>query len=378
MTRILATGDLHLGLLSHSRPDPDTGLPSALLSAGRCWLQVCDIAEDRGVDVVLVAGDTFHGRDPDAVSLNLFEAGLRQLAGASIPVVVISGNHDGAAVPGRQAVIEVFDDRPSVYAVTRPEVVEVEGLRIACLPWVSRQGLMARRPGISRADAEQAVIDALVQVIGRFRAEGADVLTGHWSLQGALLSSEKDISIISEPVIPLTEVEGPWKVAPFAHIHRHQVLEAGGTVALYSGSADRVSFGEEAEAKVAVEVDVNAGTVYTHELDARRFLTIDVVETPAGLDYTGDDTDVEGVIVRIRNCPPEGAEEWKRHLYADGAAVVRIEPKVERHVRARAETVTEALGEAEAFEEFLRVRGIPEEDRGALREMAKSLMENAE
>src|ERR1051326_6556759 len=94
MARLIHAGDLHLGLRSRIT-DPETGLDTGMLSTGRCWRQACAIAAERDVDAVIVAGDTFNGRDPDRHALNAFRAGLDVLREASIPAVLIAGNHDG-------------------------------------------------------------------------------------------------------------------------------------------------------------------------------------------------------------------------------------------------------------------------------------------
>lgn len=371
MTRLLHVADLHQGLVPKDDPtDPGTGLPSSLVSVARCWHRACEIAEDRRVDLVVIAGDVFHGRNPDAASLNLFEAGLRRLEGAGIPVVLIAGNHDGARVPGQQSVLEIFHDPPSVYVSVRPEILDVDGLRLATLPWVSRQGLMANRPGISRQDAEHAVVDGLCAVVGQLRAEGADVLTGHWPVQGAVLGNERDISIVPEPVIPSAELEGPWRYVAMGHIHKAQALAQG--FGAYSGSIDRMNFGEEDEEKVAFEVDLDLGVSGAHELPARRFLTL------SATDQEWDPALWPEAIIRVQDCDPAAASEIRRALLAGGAQLVRIQPRVEREHRPRAETVTEALSETEALEEFLRLRGVVEEERPALRDMAKQLMEPTE
>lgn len=395
MTRLLHTADLHQGLVTHSRPDPTTGLPSALLSTARCWHRACEIAADQGVDVAVLAGDTFHTPNPDASSLNLFADGLRVLEENGIPILIVAGNHDRAAHPSRPSIVELFRDPPGVHVSVRPEIVEIEGVRFATLPSVSRHLLMANRPGISREEADQAVVDGLCRVIDQFRREGADVLVGHWPVQGAVLGNERDIAIISEPVIPLGELEGPWAWVAMGHIHREQGLRVprpdpvgSALIGAYPGSVDRMNFGEESERKVALEVALEgqgADSIPTaHELPARRFVTLSPTEPDLSRFLEEDPPEIEGAIVRVRMRVSEedasGLDKARvqRRLYDLGADLAVLELAVARGDRRRAEGVTEALDAADAFDEWLRVKDVPEEDRPALRDLAKRIMEGAE
>jgi DNA repair exonuclease SbcCD nuclease subunit len=178
-----------------------------------------------------------------------------------------------------------------------------------------------------------------------------------------------------EPVIPLAELEGPWRYVAMGHIHKGQFLTMGGA---YSGSVDRVSFGEEADRKEALLIELDDGgfSLQGYDLPARRLLTLDL-----GPELVHDRPDVEGAIVRVRGeITPEEMAAWDReklqHSLLDaGAALVRVDVQVRREVRRRAETVTETLGAMDAVGEYMQVKDVPEEDRPRLTELAKGLLE---
>ncbi len=370
--RLLHSADIHLGLAGRTE------------DLRRCWLHACNIAAEREVDVVVVAGDVFHGRDPDAQALNAWHSGLRVLNENDIPALVIAGNHDGAPHPGRRSVLEVFDSA-DIDVVTSPRVVTVGGVRIACLPWVSRQQLLAQYPGMSRETAVQSMTDGLERILDKLRTESADVLTAHWSIQGAVLGNERDIAIVGqdEVVLPLASIEGPWSYAALGHIHGMQRGELDQGAWAYSGSVDRMNFGEEHEDKFALEVDLDheATSVTLHQLPARRFVTIDY--TGDWSDYGGNDTgDLEGAICRIRAEVSEGQstarlEDHKRHLRERGAAIVQIQRMIVRETRARAERVTTSLSVTDAMHEWLDMRGVDGRKRMEIRKLVRSLEDDA-
>ena len=58
--------------------------------------QILSIIDDEKADAVLIAGDVYDKSIPSAEAVTLFDDFLWQLAKRSLPVLVISGNHDQA------------------------------------------------------------------------------------------------------------------------------------------------------------------------------------------------------------------------------------------------------------------------------------------
>ena len=87
MTRVLHTGDTHVGYQQYHEPrrrrDFLRGFESVIEDA---------IADD--VDAVVHAGDLFHDRRPDLQDLQGVVAALRDLRAAEIPFLAIVGNHE--------------------------------------------------------------------------------------------------------------------------------------------------------------------------------------------------------------------------------------------------------------------------------------------
>jgi DNA repair exonuclease SbcCD nuclease subunit len=354
---VLHTGDLHLGLRSRVT-DPETGLDTGLLSTGRCWRQACMMAAERDADVVIVAGDGFNGRDPDRHAYNQFRGGLDVLREAAIPAVLIAGNHDGDGVARPEATaIEAFRGMDNVYVSTLPEVLRLpNGLSVATLPWVSREWLMARYEDLTRAEASQAVIDSLCRIVEDLAAAGADVLTGHWSVEGCTLSSEIDISVTGEAAIPADALGGPWSYVAMSHIHRHQELKTP-VLGLYAGSLDRITFAEEHEDKGVVEVDLDSGAWRFHPVDARRYLTLDLQASE------WDPDQVQGAIVRIvgPRTGEDDAADLLRFAREHGAVDVKDRRATERPAVERRSEISEALTVPQLLDAYLPASGVSEE-----------------
>src|SRR6056297_1128818 len=93
MTRVIHTGDTHLGYRQYHSPERRADFR-------RAFEQVVDDAIDDGVDAVVHAGDLFHDRRPDLDALHGTISLLGRLRDADVPFLAIVGNHEGTR--GRQ------------------------------------------------------------------------------------------------------------------------------------------------------------------------------------------------------------------------------------------------------------------------------------
>ena len=87
MTRVIHTGDTHIGYQQYNSPERRRDFLSA-------FREVAADAIDDDVDAVIHAGDLFHDRRPGLVDLQGTIEVLRTLADADIPVLAVVGNHE--------------------------------------------------------------------------------------------------------------------------------------------------------------------------------------------------------------------------------------------------------------------------------------------
>ncbi|RQG99712.1 DNA double-strand break repair protein Mre11 [Natrarchaeobius oligotrophus] len=88
MTRVIHTGDTHIGYRQYNAPERRRDFLEAFRS-------VVEDAVDDGVDAVVHAGDLFHDRRPGLIDLQGTVAVLRLLRDADIPFLAVVGNHEG-------------------------------------------------------------------------------------------------------------------------------------------------------------------------------------------------------------------------------------------------------------------------------------------
>ncbi|WP_306056889.1 DNA double-strand break repair protein Mre11 [Natronococcus wangiae] len=88
MTRVIHTGDTHIGYQQYNSPERRRDFLEA-------FRNVADDAIDADVDAVIHAGDLFHDRRPGLVDLQGTVEILRSLEEADVPFLAVVGNHEG-------------------------------------------------------------------------------------------------------------------------------------------------------------------------------------------------------------------------------------------------------------------------------------------
>ena len=94
--RFVCTADLHLG--RHPSRIP-SDVDESSFSTSAVWGRIAQEAIRHDVDAVLIAGDIGDRDNRYFEVFGAFEAGLRDLAEANIPVITVAGNHDAEFLP---------------------------------------------------------------------------------------------------------------------------------------------------------------------------------------------------------------------------------------------------------------------------------------
>lgn len=297
MLRILHLADIHLGMENYGRIDPATGLSTRLGDFLKSLNQAIDWALENDVHLVLIAGDIFKNRDPTPTVQREFAKCVRRLSAAGLPTFIIVGNHDVPNAWQRANSVEIY----SALAVPQVTIAQKPGLhiietrmgkvQIVALPWLSRSYVLSHSeyrnldPETLNRETVTLIEGFIDEQVGKLDPSLPSLLVAHASVQGAVFSSERDIMLGSDVVLPKTVVANPaFDYVAMGHIHKYQVLSLGKPPIIYPGSLERIDFGEERDKKGFVTVEISEmdeggarEALHTfHEVDARRFLTIRV------------------------------------------------------------------------------------------------------
>lgn len=404
--RVLHFADTHIGMENYGRTDPQTGLSSRVTDFLRRLDDICQYAEQHEADLVIFAGDAFKTRQPNPTYQREFAHRIRDLSRLA-PVVLLVGNHDLPPTQLKASSIEIYDTLqvPNVWVANDYDYRIFETRRgsvvVAAAPYPVRARLLAddKVAGLTIAETDDLLQRVMVETIEDL-AQRADIydmprlLTGHFTVGGAVMGSERNIMLGRDLAVPLSALADPrWDYVALGHIHKHQNLTHGqpdSPPVVYSGSIERIDFGEEGDPKGFCWVELARGeTIWAFiELEkVRPFVTLradlrDAANpTDRAVKLIGQYDLREAVVRLIFDLLPETEARLNENILRDELKragvfqVAAIRKQVEQPARARLGASPEGLTPAELLERYLISKEVPPERRRELLDTAAGIFE---
>lgn len=297
--RFLHFADVHFGVENYGRFDPETGLNSRLVDFREALKKGIQIALDNDVEIAIFPGDAYKTRDPNQTHQREFAACLSMLTSRGIPVVMLAGNHDIPNTKGRANSIEIFGALSGdlIHIIDTPAIKVLKTskgntIQVAGMPYLIKSLILAREDYKDKGVQEttKLVVDRYESGINML-AQKCDpdlptVLMGHFSVTYARLSANQVGYLTNEPEVSLGVLrQKPFDYVALGHIHRFQDLNKGEQPpVVYSGSIERIDFGEKNEEKGVCIVDLVKGdTAVKHVVvPTRPFVEIEADVTESG------------------------------------------------------------------------------------------------
>lgn len=325
--KIIHFADFHLGVENYGRIDPASGLSSRFLDFLSSFDKLVDYALENSVDLVLFCGDAYKSRDPSQTQQREFAKRIKRLSDGKIAVFLLIGNHDLPNAIGRATTTEIFNTLAveNVYVANRPDIYKVKTtgsgiIQIVALPWLRRSILLSKEDSknLDFDELNKRMQQKLTGII-KNKAKKLDpglpsILAAHVWVSGARIGSEESMTIGQEHVLLPSNVANPaFDYIALGHIHRHQVLSDNPPL-VYSGSLERLDFGDENDDKGFYLVDIKADkksgkrqvSYEFHPLNGRRFITINAKIEPQDAEPTAtiieeiSRHDITDAIVRLQ------------------------------------------------------------------------------
>ncbi|AEN05051.1 DNA double-strand break repair protein Mre11 [Halolamina sp.] len=270
MTRVIHTGDTHVGYQQYHSPERRADFR-------RAFAAVAEDAIEAEVDAVVHAGDLFHDRRPELQDLMAVLSTLRRLDEADIPFLAVVGNHE-ATRTGEW--LDLFEET-ALATRLGTEPVTVGDVAFYGLDWVPE----SRRPDLSyEFEAHDADYAALVSH-GLFTPFDF----GEWDTETVLSESSVDFDAML-----------------LGDNHKPDTAEVLDTWVTYCGSTERASASErDARGYNLITFDEAGVDIRRRSLETRPFAFVSV-ELSEG----------EGV-ERVR-------EQVRQHDLADAVCIVEI------------------------------------------------------
>lgn len=380
--KFLHFADVHLGIENYGRIDPSTGLHTRLQDFIKCFSFAIDIALEEKVDLVLFAGDAYKTSNPNPTHQREFARQIYRLSEAKTPIIMINGNHDIPVSFGRAASLDIFDtlNVSGMRVVTEPELLNIEtkaGLvQVFGIPWPTKNLFLVKEEYKNFTDEEitleiqKRVSDKINEYARVINPNIPAIFTAHLAAAEATYSgSERSAIIGRDPVFPtLILAQKEFDYVALGHIHKFQDLNLDShPPVVYSGSIERINFGEEKDDKGVCLVDIEKGkTSYEFiPVPARKFVTIEVTiseeqEPTNALIREIEKYDLSEAVVRVFytvSAEKEDLMDFKRINSAlEGAFLVTTIAKKSKpeERRKRVEEITEDLGMLEAMDKYIQ------------------------
>jgi DNA repair protein SbcD/Mre11 len=406
MLKLLHFADIHIGMENYGRTDPNTGLSSRVNDFLERLDDMVEYAQTHNADLAIFAGDAFKNRNPNPTFQREFAWRVLDLA-QHCPVVLLVGNHDLPINSRKASSVEIYEtlNVPNVFVGRNYELLEVEtnaGLAvIGTAPYPIRQRLL-EDDDLSGGRRTIADIDALMQqklelilrdlALQASKYDAPRILTGHFSVHGALHGSERQVMLGRDVATTLANLADPtWDYIAMGHIHKFQDMTADRDdlpPIVYSGSMERIDFGEEADDKGFVWAEIERGTTRYEfvKLPARSFLTLrlDITSKTRPTEHVLAAIDrhhVRGAVVRVIIKADLEANallnvgEIERTLREKGvSAIAAIQRQVEQPDRVRLGDTPEGLSPLELLDRYLDSRDVSAERKQRLLDAAEELM----
>lgn len=333
--KLLHFADVHIGVETYGRIDPDSGLHTRLQDFVGCLSFAVEVALQEQVDLVVFAGDAYKNCDPNPTHQREFARQIKRLSDRGIPVVMIVGNHDHPVAYGKASAIEIFGTlgMPGVYVADQPGLLRISTrggeIQVVCFPWPTKNFLLALElykdlsPEEAVARVQEIGSEWIASQAGELDSRLPSVLLAHLAADGASYAgSERTILLGKDPVfLPSVLAHPAFTYVALGHIHKFQDLNPGGRPpVVYSGSLDRINFGEERDKKGFCLVELErAGSEWVASCQlirtpARPFLTI-LVKVQEGEEPTAAILgqirrhNLCDAVVRVSYSLPEGSQE---------------------------------------------------------------------
>jgi exonuclease SbcD len=402
--RMIHFADVHIGMENYGRIDPTTGTSTRVRDFLDRLDELIDHALTHEADLAVFAGDAFKDRNPEPTQQREFAQRIKRLAD-HMPTLLLVGNHDMPGMAVKANSLDIFRalDVPGVIVGYKDEGRIVETRRgpvyLAWMPYPMRNRLMAwtKYQGKSIEELNQG-LRGEVSTRLRSLAEQANsmdmprVLAGHFTVEAATFGSERSVMLGSDlPILRSTVADEAWDYVALGHLHKHQdVNPEGYPSVVYSGSLERIDFGEQHETKGFVWVELARSETQWEFIPvaARPFHTVKVdvraEDDPMAailraLESDSYDQAVVRVALNLTSDQANALREREIEIALETAANVSIVREVEVEARARlADFAPESMTAMELLDQYLQSRAVEEERRQFLIDKAAELIEDSE
>ena len=346
--RIVICGDTHIGAVFGLGGPNGLGGNTRVDDYEKTLNYIVDYAIDTGADAFVQTGDAFESRTPSPEHMAVIDRAIKKLSMANITSVIIMGNHDyrSSGTSFTSAISSLgAKDIPNVRIVLEPQVLTLmdkkgEGINMVLIPYRDKK----MYPGESTEAASRQYDQQIKELIDTGDPEHPTIAIGHNFFHEGSYNSFSGTEILAQ-VSAFDECD----LVAMGHLHQFRILRKKKPVAIYTGSMERINFGDKNTDKYFLDYDTQSKKVKVVKSPIRE-LYDDVIdmseynldEFKDGISSEIQRLDIEDKIVRLKLIIKERAQaavkrsEIAKMLIKQGAfyvSKVNVETVFNRIVR---------------------------------------------
>ena len=263
--RVFHLADTHLGFSAYRKLDPD-GINQREKDIYETFTSIVDYIIDSRPDLVIHAGDLFDSVRPTNRAISVALEQLIRLSKASIPTIIISGNHETPKLRETGHIFRLFEHLDNIYPVYK-DVAEIHYFDI--------KGKKIAVHAVPHC-REQKQFTEILKGINPDPSVDYNILVTHGAVQSI---REFRMNEFNEYIIPISLIEKKFDYVALGHFHRYVIIQDG---IVYSGSIERMSFSEANEDKGIIELNLslenNRQSLSFHSFPTRAMIDIEPID----------------------------------------------------------------------------------------------------
>ena len=385
--RVVICGDTHIGAVFGLGGSNGKGGNTRVDDYEKTLNYIIDYAIKNKVDAFVQTGDAFEHRTPSPEHIAVLNRAIKRLSMANITAVVIMGNHDyrrsGSIFTSAISSLAA-KDYPNVRVVLEPQVMKFhdksgKGASIILLPYRDRR----MYPGKTVEEDSKAYEAEVKSLINSCSSNQPIIAVGH---NFFLERSYSDYG--GHEVMVNVEAFKGCDMVTMGHLHQFRIVRKKDPIAIYSGSMEKLNFGDEKIDKHFIDYNTDTKKTNIIKCPSRelRDLKINLLECnhdnlSSTLESKIKEFNLDEIIVRAKLVVRDNLisfikkNQVEKMLYDRGAFYVSkilIEPVFNRIVRDNA--ILKQTGDINMFKAFLKDQAFDEDLKEELLTEAQSII----
>jgi len=289
-------------------------------------VKVAEYCQTHDVDVLLIAGDLFESEAKDIEikeSLSHVKSTFANFFARGGIILAVTGNHDrDQKIDVIRAGMQLASPSPKANQCLEPgrmyllngmftaRIRDPQGqmVQFVCVPYPYASRYQISTDEYRSREEENRQLQSRVNELRRIKASELDsafptVLVAHLNVSGAEVHSLYKMTERDDVLFQYADLNPNWAYVALGHIHKPQML-GGASHVRYSGSLDRLDFGDTHDDHGVVYFEINAGNTVDPvrlPIPGTPFLTIDISDPDTELELLKEKyPNYQHAIVRIR------------------------------------------------------------------------------